>query len=115
MTGRACPAAGGATMIFVVAVLLVFLVLAAQYEAFTLPLAVILIVPMCLLAAIVGVNPSVARTTLRARTSPWLVRTELMPMPESMAITRVPSTMRAPRASTVRANPCTSLTGCASR
>ena len=30
-----------------VAVLFVFLVLAAQYEAFTLPLAVILIVPMC--------------------------------------------------------------------
>jgi hydrophobe/amphiphile efflux-1 (HAE1) family protein len=49
-------AAGGATLIFVVAVLLVFLVLAAQYEAFTLPLAVILIVPMCLLAAILGVN-----------------------------------------------------------
>ena len=49
-------AAGGATIIFVVAVLLVFLVLAAQYEAFTLPLAVILIVPMCLLAAMLGVN-----------------------------------------------------------
>ncbi|WP_396594474.1 efflux RND transporter permease subunit [Brevundimonas sp. R86498] len=49
-------ASGGATIIFVVAVLLVFLVLAAQYEAFTLPLAVILIVPMCLLAAMLGVN-----------------------------------------------------------
>ena len=49
-------ASGGATLIFVVAVLLVFLVLAAQYEAFTLPLAVILIVPMCLLAAMLGVN-----------------------------------------------------------
>ena len=34
----------------------VFLLLAAQYEASTLPLAVILIVPMCLLAAILGVN-----------------------------------------------------------
>jgi len=33
----------------------VFLVLAAQYESLTLPLAIILIVPMCLLAAIVGV------------------------------------------------------------
>ena len=32
-----------------------FLVLAAQYESLTLPLAVILIVPMCLLAAIIGV------------------------------------------------------------
>ncbi len=49
-------ASGGATIIFVVAVLLVFLVLAAQYEAFTLPLAVIMIVPMCLLAAMLGVN-----------------------------------------------------------
>ena len=42
--------------VFVLAVVFVFLVLAAQYEAFTLPLAVILIVPMCLLAAILGVN-----------------------------------------------------------
>ncbi len=49
-------ASGGATLIFVIAVLLVFLVLAAQYEAFTLPLAVILIVPMCVLAAMLGVN-----------------------------------------------------------
>ncbi len=32
-----------------------FLVLAAQYESLTLPLAVILIVPMCLVASIVGV------------------------------------------------------------
>jgi multidrug efflux pump subunit AcrB len=37
-------------------VVFVFLVLAAQYEAFTLPMAVILIVPMCLLAAILGIN-----------------------------------------------------------
>ena len=35
--------------------LLVFLVLAAQYESLVLPLAVILIVPMCLLSAITGV------------------------------------------------------------
>jgi hydrophobe/amphiphile efflux-1 (HAE1) family protein len=49
-------AGSGATLIFVMAVVFVFLVLAAQYEAFTLPLAVILIVPMCLLAAILGVN-----------------------------------------------------------
>jgi multidrug efflux pump subunit AcrB len=33
----------------------VFLVLAAQYESLTLPLAIILIVPLCLLAALVGV------------------------------------------------------------
>ena len=37
------------------AVVFVFLVLAAQYESLTLPLAVILIVPMCLVAAITGV------------------------------------------------------------
>ncbi|MDX9999155.1 MAG: multidrug efflux RND transporter permease subunit [Phenylobacterium sp.] len=47
---------GSGTIIFVMAAVLVFLVLAAQYEALTLPLAVILIVPMCLLAAFVGVN-----------------------------------------------------------
>ncbi len=41
--------------VFALAVVFVFLVLAAQYESLTLPLAVILIVPMCLLAAIVGV------------------------------------------------------------
>jgi hydrophobe/amphiphile efflux-1 (HAE1) family protein len=40
---------------FVLGVVFVFLVLAAQYESLTLPLAVILIVPMCLVAAIIGV------------------------------------------------------------
>src|SRR5947209_4795213 len=40
---------------FVLAVVFVFLVLAAQFESLTLPLAVILIVPMCLVAAIIGV------------------------------------------------------------
>jgi hydrophobe/amphiphile efflux-1 (HAE1) family protein len=40
---------------FLLAVVFVFLVLAAQYESLTLPLAVILIVPMCLVAAITGV------------------------------------------------------------
>ncbi|MGE3149279.1 MAG: efflux RND transporter permease subunit [Pseudorhodoplanes sp.] len=44
-----------AVFAFVLAVVFVFLVLAAQYESVTLPLAVILIVPMCLIAAIVGV------------------------------------------------------------
>ncbi len=41
--------------VFFLAVLLVFLVLAAQYESWSLPLAVILVVPMCLLCSIVGV------------------------------------------------------------
>lgn len=49
-------AGNSGALIFVLAVVFVFLVLAAQYEAFTLPLAVILIVPMCILAAILGVN-----------------------------------------------------------
>jgi multidrug efflux pump len=40
---------------FVLAVVFVFLVLAAQFESLTLPLAVIMIVPMCLIASIVGV------------------------------------------------------------
>ncbi|MFT3967136.1 MAG: efflux RND transporter permease subunit, partial [Sphingobium sp.] len=41
---------------FALAVVFVFLLLAALYESLVLPLAVILIVPMCLLAAILGVN-----------------------------------------------------------
>jgi HAE1 family hydrophobic/amphiphilic exporter-1 len=41
---------------FGLAVLFVFLLLAANYESIALPLAVILIVPMCLLAAILGIN-----------------------------------------------------------
>ncbi|MFI5460061.1 MAG: efflux RND transporter permease subunit [Isosphaerales bacterium] len=44
-----------AMLAFVLAVVLVFLVLAAQYESWTLPLAVILVVPMCLLCSNVGV------------------------------------------------------------
>jgi multidrug efflux pump subunit AcrB len=42
--------------IFVLSVIFVFLALAAQYESWSLPMAIILIVPMCLLAAILGVN-----------------------------------------------------------
>jgi multidrug efflux pump subunit AcrB len=49
-------AGSSATLVFLLAVVFVFLVLAAQYEALSLPLAVILIVPMCILAALVGVN-----------------------------------------------------------
>jgi multidrug efflux pump subunit AcrB len=41
---------------FALGVAFVFIFLAALYESLTLPLAVILIVPMCLLAAILGVN-----------------------------------------------------------
>ncbi len=49
-------AASSSALIFILAVVFVFLVLAAQYESLTLPLAVILIVPMCILAALLGVN-----------------------------------------------------------
>jgi multidrug efflux pump len=45
-----------AMYVFLLAVILVFLVLAAQYESWALPLAVILVVPMCLLCSIVGVQ-----------------------------------------------------------
>ncbi|MCC6303394.1 MAG: efflux RND transporter permease subunit [Gammaproteobacteria bacterium] len=44
-----------ALVVFPLSVLLVFLVLASLYESWTLPLAVILIVPMCLLFALCGV------------------------------------------------------------
>jgi hydrophobe/amphiphile efflux-1 (HAE1) family protein len=49
---------GGNTGLYVfpICVLFVFLVLAAQYGSWSLPFAVILIVPMCLLAATVGVR-----------------------------------------------------------
>jgi multidrug efflux pump len=44
-----------ATFLFVLGVVLVFLVLAALYESWAMPLAVILVVPMCLLSSMVGV------------------------------------------------------------
>jgi HAE1 family hydrophobic/amphiphilic exporter-1 len=47
-------AGGGGMLVFAASVLFVFLVLAAQYESWSLPLAVILIVPMCLLAGTSG-------------------------------------------------------------
>ncbi|WP_420382749.1 efflux RND transporter permease subunit [Novosphingobium sp.] len=45
-----------AGVVFAMAVVFVFLVLAAQYESLMLPLAIVLIVPMCLFAAMLGVN-----------------------------------------------------------
>ena len=44
-----------AIYIFPLCVLMMFLVLAAQYESWSLPLAIILIVPMCLLFAVAGI------------------------------------------------------------
>ncbi len=48
-------AGNSAPFIFLLCVLLAYLILAAQYNSWLLPLAVMLIVPMCLLSAIVGV------------------------------------------------------------
>ncbi|HEU0162272.1 MAG TPA: multidrug efflux RND transporter permease subunit [Rhizomicrobium sp.] len=55
LTYQEILAGNTALLVFPLCVLLVFLVLAAQYESLFLPLAIILIVPMCLLSAIAGV------------------------------------------------------------
>ncbi|MFZ1137298.1 MAG: efflux RND transporter permease subunit, partial [Candidatus Korobacteraceae bacterium] len=49
-------AGNSAMWFFALSVAFVFLVLAAQYESWSLPLAVILVVPMCLLCSVVGVQ-----------------------------------------------------------
>ena len=49
-------AGGTAISVFGLAVVFVFLVLAAQYESWKLPLAVILVVPMCLLCSILAIE-----------------------------------------------------------
>ncbi|MBX3446348.1 MAG: efflux RND transporter permease subunit [Parvibaculaceae bacterium] len=55
LTYQEILAGNSALIIFPVAILLVFLVLAAQYESLALPLSIIMIVPMSLLAAMTGV------------------------------------------------------------
>ncbi len=55
LTYQRILAGDAAIYIYPLCILLVFLVLAALYESFRLPLAIILIVPMCLLFAITGV------------------------------------------------------------
>jgi len=55
LTYQKILAGNAGVWVFPISLLLVFLVLAAQYESLTLPLAVILIVPMGLLAALTGV------------------------------------------------------------
>src|SRR5258708_1068863 len=56
LTYMQLQAGNTAIYVFALAVVFVFLVLAAQYESWSLPLAVILVVPMCLLCSIVGVR-----------------------------------------------------------
>jgi hydrophobe/amphiphile efflux-1 (HAE1) family protein len=55
LTFQQKTAGNTALLVFPICVMLVFLILSAQYESWALPLAVILIVPMCLLSAMVGV------------------------------------------------------------
>ncbi len=55
LTYQEILAGNSALWVFPLAILLVFLVLAAQYESLTLPLAILLIVPMGLLSAMAGV------------------------------------------------------------
>jgi multidrug efflux pump len=56
LTFMQLQAGSTATYVFALAVVFVFLVLAAQYESWKLPMAVILVVPMCLLCSVVGVD-----------------------------------------------------------
>ncbi len=55
LTYQQVLAGNSAVVVFPLALLLVFLVLAAQYESLTLPLSIIMIVPMGLMAAMFGV------------------------------------------------------------
>jgi multidrug efflux pump len=56
MTFLQVQAGNVAFLIFALGTVLVYLVLAAKYESWRLPLAVILVVPMCLLAAVTGMG-----------------------------------------------------------
>ncbi|TCR59334.1 efflux RND transporter permease subunit [Bosea sp. BK604] len=55
LTYQEILAGNSSLLVFPLAILLVFLVLAAQYESLTLPIAIIMIIPMGLLAAMTGV------------------------------------------------------------
>ncbi len=55
LTYQQILAGNSAVIVFPLAILLVFMVLAAQYESLTLPIAIILIVPMGLMAAMAGI------------------------------------------------------------
>jgi hydrophobe/amphiphile efflux-1 (HAE1) family protein len=55
LTYQRILAGNTAVYVFPLCIFLVFLVLAAQYESFRMPMAIILIVPLCLLSALLGV------------------------------------------------------------
>jgi multidrug efflux pump len=55
LTYQEILAGNSGILVFPIAILLVFLVLAAQYESLTLPVSIILIVPLALLAGLIGV------------------------------------------------------------
>src|SRR5262249_22172112 len=55
LTYQQILAGNTALLIFPLCVLFVFLTLSAQYESWTLPFAIVLIVPMCVLSALIGV------------------------------------------------------------
>ena len=55
LTYQRILAGNTAVYVYPLCILLVFLVLAAQYESFRLPIAIILVVPLCLLFAVAGV------------------------------------------------------------
>jgi hydrophobe/amphiphile efflux-1 (HAE1) family protein len=71
LTYMQLEAGNTAMYVFALAVVFVFLVLAAQYESWLLPLAVILVVPMCLLCSVVGV--AMARMDLNIFTQIGLI------------------------------------------
>jgi len=56
LTYQQILAGNSSLIVFPLAILLVFMVLAAQYESLTLPVAIILIVPMGLMAAMAGIR-----------------------------------------------------------
>src|SRR3546814_9181124 len=69
LTYQQILAGNTAILVFPLCVLLVFLVLSSLYESWSLPLAVILIVPMVLLSAIAGVWLSGDRKSTRLNSS----------------------------------------------
>ena len=60
-----------AMIVFGFSIVMVFLVLAAQFESWSMPLAVILSVPLCLLSALIGVNVGEAWTSTSSPRSAW--------------------------------------------